>query len=320
MQTPNFQHSTPNIEQLAREDAGLRIAQAVVAAVGDGRAVGETIGAVERLGQGSDRGPRRSGRREIGRGLQLERHEGDRPRNHDAFRRGQQFDVQRALFKARDDERVLSGVVAVVWIAFTVTQPGDLRLTETLSTNLALPGQQVIYTTSITNLGPTIQSGVRLTNSFQSGLTLHSAVPSQGACGIAGSVVSCALGIITNNRSATVTFTVSAPLSGVFTNQATVRSIEGDPNNGNNTVQNTLIVASLEQRTLNVELLSAPKRVVVSWPVSFVPFKLQTASNFLPAGTIWTTITPLPQPQSGTNRFTNSAPNASGGYYRLRYP
>ncbi len=205
-------------------------------------------------------------------------------------------------------------------IAFTVTQPGDLRVTETLSTNLALPGQQVIYTTSITNLGPTIQSGVRLTNSFQSGLTLHSAVPSQGACGIVGSVVSCALGIITNNRSATVTITVSSPVSGVFTNQVSVRSIEGDPTPSNNTAQNTLVVASLEQRTLNVELLSAPKRVVVSWPISFVPFKLQTAPDFPPAGAIWTTITPLPQPFNGTNRFTNSAPIANGGYYRLRYP
>ena len=205
-------------------------------------------------------------------------------------------------------------------IAFTVTQPGDLRVTELQSTNLALPGQQVIYTTTITNLGPTIQSGVRLTNSFQSGLTLHSAVPSQGACGIAGSVVSCALGIITNNRSATVTITVSSPVSGVFTNQVSVRSIEGDPTPSNNTVQNTLVVASLEQRTLNVELLSAPKRVVVSWPVSFVPFKLQTAPDFPPAGAAWTTITPLPQSVNGTNRFTNSAPNANGGYYRLRYP
>ena len=145
-------------------------------------------------------------------------------------------------------------------------------------------------------------------------------MPSQGACGIVGSVVSCALGIITNNRSATVTITVSSPVSGVFTNQVSVRSIEGDPTPSNNTVQNTLVVASLEQRTLNVELLSAPKRVVVSWPVSFVPFKLQTAPDFPPAGAAWTTITPLPQSVNGTNRFTNSAPNANGGYYRLRYP
>ncbi len=205
-------------------------------------------------------------------------------------------------------------------IAFTVTQPADLRVTEVLSTNLATPPQLVTYTTTVTNAGPSIQTGVTLTNTFHPGLALQSAAPSQGNCGIAGNVVTCALGILTNNHAATVTITVNVISSGVFTNTVTVRSIEGDPQPGNNTVNNTLVAATLAERTLDIELLSAPPRAVVTWPSSPVPFKLQSAPEFLPTGAIWTAITPLPAPVNGTNRFTNASPTAAGRFYRLRYP
>jgi hypothetical protein len=99
-----------------------------------------------------------------------------------------------------------------------------------------------------------------------------------------------------------------------------VRSIEGDPQLANNSAQNTLVVATEAEQTLDVELLSAPKRVVVKWPFSSVPFKLQQNSVLGDTNVPWTTITPLPLPVNGTNRFTNAAPNAAGEYYRLRYP
>jgi uncharacterized repeat protein (TIGR01451 family) len=205
-------------------------------------------------------------------------------------------------------------------IAFTVTRPADLRVTEVLSTNFATPPQVVTYTTTVTNAGPSIQTGVTLTNTFHAGLALQSAVPSQGNCGIAGNVVACALGIITNNHAATVTITVNVTSSGVFTNSVTVRSIEGDPQPGNNTVNNTLVAATLAERTLDIKLLSAPPRAVVTWPSSPVPFRLQTTPNFPVTGAVWSALTPLPVPVNGTNRFTNASPTAPGGFYRLRYP
>lgn len=205
--------------------------------------------------------------------------------------------------------------------AFTVTQPGDLRLAEALSTNVALPLQLVTYTTSITNFGPSIQSGVRLTNSFAAGLSVQSAVASQGGCVIAGSVVTCNLGTLSNNFSATVTITARGAQSGVYTNFVAARSIEGDSQPANNTAQNTLVVATEAERTLGIELLSAPERVVVKWPFSAVPFKLQHNSVLGDTNVPWTTITPLPPPVNGTNRFTNTAPDASAAeYFRLRYP
>ncbi len=205
-------------------------------------------------------------------------------------------------------------------LAFTVTQPGDLRLAEVLSTNFALPQQVVTYTTSITNFGPSIQSGVRLTNTFPAALYVQSAVTSQGACGIAGSVVTCNLGTISNNFSATVTITAHPTLSGLYTNLVTARSIEGDSQPANNTAQNTLVVATEAERTLGIELLSAPKRIVVKWRSSVVPFKLQRNNVLDDTNVPWATISPLPLPVNGTNRFTNAAPNADGEFYRLRYP
>jgi len=205
-------------------------------------------------------------------------------------------------------------------LPFTVTQPGDLRIAEVLSPNPALPAQLVTYTTSITNFGPSIQSGVRLTNSFAAGLALQSAVASQGACGIAGSVVSCNLGTLSNNFTATVTITASAALSGVYTNLVTVNSTEGDPQPANNSAQNTLVVATALERTLDIDLLSAPPRILVTWPFSGVPFKLQHTTALDDTNSPWITISPLSPPVNGTNRFTNAAPTAGGEYYRLRYP
>jgi uncharacterized repeat protein (TIGR01451 family) len=205
-------------------------------------------------------------------------------------------------------------------IAFTVTTPGDLRVSEILSTNLVAPGQTVVYTTTVTNLGPSIQSGVTLTNSLPTELVVQSAVPTQGGCGINGDVVSCALGVITNARSAAVTITVNVPVSGVFTNTATVTSIEGDTLSANNTLKSVLVAASVAQRTLSIQLLSAPNRAVVSWPTSFVPFGLQSISELGNTNVPWQNVLTSPAIVNGTNRLTNANPAAAQEFFRLRYP
>ena len=203
---------------------------------------------------------------------------------------------------------------------FTVTTPGDLMITETLSTNLIEPGQLVIYTSVVTNRGPSIQSGVTLTNAFPSGLVPQTATPSQGGCSINGQIVACALGVITNGRIASVVVAASPNISGVFTNTVSVRSVEGDLQNGDNTARNGLVVASVAERTLSLVLLSAPKRTVLSWPGSFVPFTMQSISELGNTNVNWQNVGTPPTLVNGTNRWTNANPAAAQEFYRLRYP
>lgn len=204
-------------------------------------------------------------------------------------------------------------------IAFTVTTASDLSVTETVSTNVVVPGGNVTYTSTVANSGSSILSGITLTNTFSSGLDLQSAVASQGGCGITANVVACALGIITNGFSATVTITVNVPTDGVFTNLVRVQAIEGDTTSGNNTARDTIVAASLAQRTLSIDLLSSPQRAVVQWPVSQVPFRLRSIDTLGDTNVSWVTVSPLFQSLNGTNHFTNASPTGIR-YYRLEYP
>jgi hypothetical protein len=108
--------------------------------------------------------------------------------------------------------------------------------------------------------------------------------------------------------------------SGAYTNQVTAFAIEADPQPANNTARNTVVAATPDERRLEVEFLSAPDRLVVQWPVSAVPFKLQSNSVLGDTNVPWITISPLPLPTNGTNHFTNSSPINPATYYRLRYP
>ena len=202
---------------------------------------------------------------------------------------------------------------------FTVTVPSDLAISEVLSTNLISPGGTVTYITTVTNRGPSIQTQLLLTNRLAPALVLQSAVPSQGGCTIAGTVVSCGLGVLTNNRSATLTVVANVPTSGVFTNTASIRSAEGDTAPGNNLVQNVLVAASVEQRTLSIRLLSAPTRAVISWPASLVPFKLEFIPELGSTSVTWIRLASGPVLNNGTNSYTNTVGQAQE-FYRLRFP
>src|SRR5262249_55806486 len=93
--------------------------------------------------------------------------------------------------------------------------------------------QPLTYTVTVTNNGPGTATGVIMTDTLLSGVTLVSATPSQGSCSGTSSV-SCSLGTLTNGASATVTIIVTPSAPGGVSNTATVSANESDPVSSNN--------------------------------------------------------------------------------------
>jgi uncharacterized repeat protein (TIGR01451 family) len=126
----------------------------------------------------------------------------------------------------------------------TVTPIADLALTKTASPSPAGIGNNLTYTLTVTNNGPSPGTGVTLTDTVPTGVTFVSATPTQGTCTAA---VSCNLGTLANAAKATVTIVVTPTAAGTVTNAASVAANETDPVPGNNTATvSTPVTASAD--------------------------------------------------------------------------
>ncbi len=104
-------------------------------------------------------------------------------------------------------------------------------------------GNNLTYTITVTNNGPTTATGVTLTDTLAAGLGFVSATPSQGSCSGTGPI-NCPLGSLAGGASATVTVVASAAASGSYANTATVAAAEPDLNTGNNSYTAVGVVQS----------------------------------------------------------------------------
>ena len=103
----------------------------------------------------------------------------------------------------------------------------------TIVTNGVFSPQNVTYTISVSNNGPSTAQLVTLTDTLAAGLTLVSSTPSQGTCAGTSPII-CNIGTINSGSNATVTVTASAGAVGSYPNTATVTATEPDLNGGNN--------------------------------------------------------------------------------------
>ena len=121
-----------------------------------------------------------------------------------------------------------------------VTQEeADLGVTKT-APSVVSPGATFTYHVTVTNFGPQPDTGVTLVDTLPAGVTLVSATPSQGTPCVQAPVgtITCALGALAVNASATVdiTVTVTAPGGTTLVNTAVV---SGDVPDTSNTLNNT---------------------------------------------------------------------------------
>lgn len=83
---------------------------------------------------------------------------------------------------------------------------------------------ELTYTIKAMDSGPSAATQATVTDALPAGLTLLSAVSSQGSCTAAGATVTCALGSLAPSGSATITIKASTTTTGSVSNTATVSS------------------------------------------------------------------------------------------------
>jgi uncharacterized repeat protein (TIGR01451 family) len=107
-------------------------------------------------------------------------------------------------------------------------------------------GNQLTYTITVTNDGPSTATGVTLADTLPAGVTFVSATSSQGTVTNTSGVLNGQLGTLAPAASATITVIVgvNAATTGTLTNTATVTSTETDINTSNNTSTATTTVNS----------------------------------------------------------------------------
>jgi len=126
----------------------------------------------------------------------------------------------------------------------------ELALTKSDSPDPVAVGSNLTYTVTVTNAGPSQATTVTVTDTLPVGVTYGSASSSQGSCLQAAGVVTCSLGTLAANGSATVTIIVIPTASGSVSNYATVTAAETDSNLANNsassetTVKDPPVIAS----------------------------------------------------------------------------
>jgi uncharacterized repeat protein (TIGR01451 family) len=115
------------------------------------------------------------------------------------------------------------------------SQPyADIGIVKTVNNAAPLVGNNVVYTVTATNYGPSNASGVQVTDSLPAGLSLVSAVPSAGTTYSPATGV-WTIGNLADGANATLVITATVNVAGAINNQATVTAQnEPDPDPSNN--------------------------------------------------------------------------------------
>lgn len=219
----------------------------------------------------------------------------------------------------------------------------NLSLTMTDAPDPAAVSANLAYAITVSNAGPDPANGSTVTDVLPAGVTLVSAIPSQGSCS-GTNTVSCYLGTIPSGGNATVTLTVQpTAINAALANSASVSSPVSDTvlaNNSANTTTNVSanavpVISTLSPSnvppgsanfTLTVNGSGFVNGAVVRWNganrvTTFVSSSRVTAAvlaaDVATAGTVSITVF-NPAPGGGTSNnasfsISNAPPVGSGG-------
>lgn len=99
------------------------------------------------------------------------------------------------------------------------------------------------YTLVVSNQGPSVATGINLTDILPATVRTASAKATQGVCA-GSSTITRSLGSLSPGAASTVTIVVTADSAGTITNQASVSSAVADPNAANNTSSSSTVVTA----------------------------------------------------------------------------
>jgi uncharacterized repeat protein (TIGR01451 family) len=152
---------------------------------------------------------------------------------NDASVRGNEFDPDMENNSASEDT--------------AVDRETDLEIAKSDAPDPVIAGENVAFTLTITNHGPSDATGIVVTDILPPGVTFQSSSPGTPTCTYAGNSVTCNLGELANddNTQVTIQAKVNSSTEGVLTNSASVTGNETDPHGGNN--------SATEDTTVNTE-------------------------------------------------------------------
>ncbi len=118
-----------------------------------------------------------------------------------------------------------------------VTTRADLDVSKTATPNPVVNGQNATYTITVRNTGPSVSRSVVVSDPVPAPLTYVSSSSTQGTCTQGAGTVTCAVGDLALNATATITVVAAVPSAGGangVTNTATATSSTTDPVTTNN--------------------------------------------------------------------------------------
>ncbi|HEX4950055.1 MAG TPA: SBBP repeat-containing protein [Blastocatellia bacterium] len=110
----------------------------------------------------------------------------------------------------------------------------DLAVTQTQLRNPVMVNSNQTYTITAANNGPSPATGVRISDTLPTGVSFVSATSSQGSCAHNNGVVTCTLGALDKQKSATITLIVTPTVAGKLNHTVTISSNDPDNNQTNN--------------------------------------------------------------------------------------
>ena len=155
-------------------------------------------------------------------------------------------------------------------VATPVADEADVAITKTASPEPVTAGNQITYTLTVRNNGPSAATGVQVLDTLPAGVTFVSSNPSTGSCAFASPTLTCDLGTVANGVTATVPVVVRVPPGSdatSLTNVARVTSTVSDPDPANNTASATSTV--VRQADVALTKSAAPASPVPGTDVTY---------------------------------------------------
>jgi len=172
-----------------------------------------------------------------------------------------------------DDSPANAGTISNGW-SLKLTTANPIGSTVDLVTRMAAAPSPVVvsnnltYTITVTNYGPSSASGVTLTDTLPANASLVSSNATQGSISVAGSQLTWNAGALDMNAGASLTIVVKPTAAGIVTNTAFVVSNATEANAANNSATITTTVNGLTA-DLILTLVDAPDPIWLGNSVTY---------------------------------------------------
>src|SRR5687767_6058130 len=125
-------------------------------------------------------------------------------------------------------------LAALCLAAMSASAAVDLLVGGTDSPDPVATGSNLVYTLSITNIGNTAATGVRITNVLSSQVNFATVTTTRGSCSNVSGIVYCDWPTLNPSAGGRVTITVRPNTPGTITNSVGISANEADANEANN--------------------------------------------------------------------------------------